>query len=307
MNSFLSSTILNFEDFDRVFTEVDHGSSLELENNNTLQLFQLDIQNYHFRLDGLKDFLDENIGRYVFSRAQRDGLVKDGKSENIGKKATRSLRSKGLIDEKGCGKELGEMLIYIFLEQVLKAPKLMSKVELSFLDETSQTEGIHLHTVVQNKREINQLIFGVSSIVGDLGDSITQVEQALQRINKDNTKEIRLIEENILSKSFDDKITKKIKEMLIPSDKRFSKPESAYGIFLGYTLGLESATRTPTNFQELVGAKLKQDIKDNLPRIKEAINRSGLSGYSFYIYVLPFDDAEDDKLEIMRYVLEGGE
>jgi len=34
------------------------------------------------------------------------------------------------IDTKDCGNELGEMLVYTFFEDMLGAPKLMSRVEL---------------------------------------------------------------------------------------------------------------------------------------------------------------------------------
>lgn len=85
-----------------------------------------------------------NIDRYVLSRATRDGLEKSSKCENIASKVSRLLRSKGNLDIKGTGDEFGEMLIYIYLEKVLGAPKLMSKVELDFLGNSSEIETIHL-------------------------------------------------------------------------------------------------------------------------------------------------------------------
>ncbi|WP_270345626.1 DUF1837 domain-containing protein [Enterococcus thailandicus] len=305
-NSFLSSTISNPEEFDKVFTEVTHDGSLGLVNENEIRIFQMNIQDYHFLLDELKDFLDINIGRYVLSRAARDGLEKSGKRENIASKASRLLRSKGKIDIKGTGNELGEMLIYIFLEKVLGAPKLMSKVELDFLGNTSETEAVHLHSTTHDGAEINQLVFGASSIVGDLGDAISQVEHTLLKINVSKREEIKLIEENILSESFDDETTKKIMQLLIPSEKAVPHPEPAYGIFLGYTLGIDHSNRTPSQYEQQAQQKIKDDIAVNIPRIAEIINKSNLSGYSFYIYILPFNDAENDKLDIMDYVLGGG-
>lgn len=131
-NSFLSSTISSPEEFDMVFAEVAHNGSLGLVNEN-IRIFQMNIRDYRFLISELKDFLDVNIGRYVLSRVARNSLEKSGKRENVASKASQLLSSKGKVDIKGTGTELGEMLIYIFLEKVLRTPKLMRKVELNFL------------------------------------------------------------------------------------------------------------------------------------------------------------------------------
>ena len=47
----------------------------------------------------------------------------------------RRMLSKEKPDQKGTGSELGEILLYAFLEDVLGAPKLMTKVELTTLND----------------------------------------------------------------------------------------------------------------------------------------------------------------------------
>lgn len=54
--------------------------------------------------------------------------------------------------------------------------------------------------------------------MGDFGDAILQVMHTLLKINDSKREEIKLIEENILSESFDDETTEKIMHILIPSD-----------------------------------------------------------------------------------------
>ena len=63
--------------------------------------------------------------------------------------ALRVMRQTGRPDEKGTGNELGEMLLYAFLEEKLDAPKLLSKVELSTgaKQYNSQCDSIHMHFV----------------------------------------------------------------------------------------------------------------------------------------------------------------
>ena len=56
--------------FDTVFTEVSHNETLGLRNPEQLRLFHLDVINNAFAFDDLVKFLRQNIGQYVFSRAQ---------------------------------------------------------------------------------------------------------------------------------------------------------------------------------------------------------------------------------------------
>ena len=45
--------------------------------------------------------------------------------------ALRIMRKRDAADGKGIGNELGEIMIYAFLEEKLEAHKLLSKIELS--------------------------------------------------------------------------------------------------------------------------------------------------------------------------------
>ena len=65
---------------------------------------------------------------------------------------------------------LGEILLYIFLEQELDAPKIMSKIELgsSNMDTVSKSDGVHILSLNKSGQPFHQLVFGVSHIVGDL-------------------------------------------------------------------------------------------------------------------------------------------
>lgn len=118
MGDQILSKTLN-EKFDTVFEEVEHSESLGLMNKNDLKLFCLDIENNEFSFDSLVEFLTDNLGRYVFSRAEIDELKMDGKEQTVVFKAARKLSKSGDADEKGTGNELGEILDYCFFEQCL--------------------------------------------------------------------------------------------------------------------------------------------------------------------------------------------
>ena len=51
--------------------------------------------------------------------------------------------------------------------------------------------------------------------------------------------------------------------------------------------------------------KMVDDIKQHAQYIADKIKSNGLDGHSFYIFILPFMDAETNKSEIMDHVMKG--
>lgn len=62
-----------------------------------------------------------------------------------------------------------------------------------------------------------------------------------------------------------------------------------------------------TSYSEFFNKKMTSDISHALPAIKEKIKNLGLTNRSFYVYILPFDDAEEDKKSIMQKIMREGE
>lgn len=57
---------------------------------------------------------------------------------------------------------LGEILLFIFMEQELDAPKIMSKIELDEYNRgiVSNSDGIHLLSPDRSGQPFHQLVFG---------------------------------------------------------------------------------------------------------------------------------------------------
>jgi len=87
-------------------------------------MFHLDVANNAFSFDAMHSFLLKNIGRYVFSRAKMEQFRIDDDLEVVGAKAIGLLRKACNLDDSWIGEELGDVLLYVFLEQILGAPKL---------------------------------------------------------------------------------------------------------------------------------------------------------------------------------------
>lgn len=300
------SKTLKGQRFDTIFTEVPYLGPPEAAGPQGLRLFHLDVVNYGFLRRDIKRFLQKNIGQYVYSRGELEALYMGDDREGIRDEALRIMREQGKPDEKGTGSELGELLLYTFLEEKLAAPKLLSKVELSGEAAARQSacDGIHLHIVGEmTEAPYYQLVFGISRMVGDLKGAITQALEGVARIEEREEHEVRLVERTFLSQRVPKEDIDAVKRILIPSPEHHPDYDTAYGIFLGYSIGLLPRDRTPVQYRQAVAKKMLRDIKAHEAMIREQIAAMGLAHRSFYFYILPFMDAEDDKEALMRDIM----
>lgn len=307
MNAALSPT-LRIKDMDRIFTEVSCPENLDIPRPGQLRLFHLLVRDRGFHHVDLEKWLYRNLSRYVFSRAQMEQFRKDDDLESAVAQAMHTMKQNGTIDKKGMGNELGEMLVYAFLEGKLSAPKLMSRVELStdLSKYKSACESVHLLSkAYDGSLPFHQMVFGASDIVGDLGDAVDHAFEAIVRIKNRSEKEIFMVEKTAFKLAFDAADIAFLKDLLIPKPNGQSSYNTAFGIFLGYSIGVDGDAHPNVDYQELITQKMVMDIRHNAMHIVNKIRENNLTAHSFYIYILPFMDAETNKSEIMKHVIEG--
>ena len=291
--------------FDKVFTPVSNGK-LSISENHDLQIFCLKFDDFDFDYHGLWKHLRNNIGYYVYSRAQIKQYMDDDEISALAYDAIVHIKEMIASGKIMNGNELGELLLYIFLEQVLNAPKLMSKVEFGNHGGifTSESAGIHLLTA-DAVVPFNQVILGTSMINGNLQTTIDEAFSEAQKLKKRKKDERRFIESNIFAASFPDKVYDQLEAIILPGEPDGKKPATAFGMFLGYTLnGVSSKGKSIDGYQKDVFDQLKSDILNQIPFIESKITQYGLEGYSLYIYLLPFADADADKRNIMDKLLQ---
>lgn len=293
--------------FDGIFTEVVHTETLGLKNPNQLRMFHLAAPEAAFSFSDLHRFLLKNIGRYVFSRVKIDQFYLDGEEEAIGAKARDLLKSAPNFDANWIDDQLGDLLMYVFLEQVLEAPKLFSKVEL--LDSGNETAqnggGVHLRSPSDDIPSY-QMVFGKSHVVGDIQDAIDNAFVSIEAAKANMSGEMHLVENAILTQSFPKETADHLKEILIPSKQKADPMERAFGVFLGYSLGLDASKYSNADFRKAMAQRMNLDIKAHTVYIANKISAAKLGMHSFYFYILPFNDAIAEKQGIMKVLLEGG-
>lgn len=293
--------------FDTVFHEVTQPSEVSWTTDGQLRLFHLRIRNNKFNPEEMKSLLYRNIGDYVFSRAKIEHFNINGDAHSVGAQALRVINKNGGADIRGTGAELGEMLLYSFLEEKLNAPKLMSRVELATdaKQYSSTCDGIHLLTSGTSGLPYHQVVFGASNIVGDLVYAIDGAFENIIEIENNEDKELHMVDNVIFDRLLNDDEIKLAKDIFLPNPNQSNSYNTSYGVFLGYTLGLDPFGYPIEEFQRIAEEKMQDDIQRNIEYILQKIIDCGFGQHSFYFYVLPFNDAEVEKKSIMEAVLKG--
>ncbi len=279
--------------FEDAFVPVSKAT-LGLRNPEDCQIFRLKIEDNEFVYHGMKKYLNINIGRYVFSRTEMKRYKDEGELESVGMDAAQYIR------ENSTGNELADMLLYAFLEEVLGAPKLMSSIELG----TSNCSGIHLNTMGEVTPSY-QLVYGSSKIEGDLKTAIDSAFENVVKLKEKRIPGFELVNSAAFGKSVDRQVALAVKDILIPTKDHQDPPGTAFGLFLGYSLGLNPEDYSAADFLMEAVAKMESDIQQYATYISEKIVSLHLGMHSFYIYVLPFNNAENDKTSIVNMLIGG--
>lgn len=294
---------------DKIFKEVQHQETLGLNNPEQLRLFHLNVSNNRFVFASLEDYLTDIVSEYVFSRVQVQKLT-DPKSGNnprsIGLKALRIMKKNGAADQKGTGNELGEILLYAFLEEKLGAYKIFSKVELNSATTPfgKESDSVHLLSLGDIAgMTCYQTVFGTSSIKGRIKEAIDKAFEAIVRIENETGEGIQIVNSPTLEESFEPEMLQQVIGAIVPQPGSDVVSNNTYGVFLGYSLGLDPSTRSNIEFLRALDKKMESDIKNHASYIADKIKTLGLDSHSFYFYIVPFNDAEADKKQIMENLM----
>lgn len=146
-------------------------------------------------------------------------------------------------------------------------------------------------------------MFGASSISGSIIDAIDTAFEVLAVIKNGRKNERQMVESTLFNNTYDPETTERLKQIIIPSKQRTAAPDMAFGIFIGYTINVSEDDND--DFRTLAVEKMKSDIREAVPYIEKKATELNLTMHSYYFYFLPFNDAENDKKQIMDELLGG--
>lgn len=298
----LQKTLVNTR-FENIFSEISHEEKLGLINPHHLRLFQLNVVDNAFTFDALKNFLLINIGQYIYSRERIKKFINENEITLIGLKAVELLRNRCNGDFSWLGDELGDLMLYVFLEQILDAPKVFSKFDLPTDGHiVPGCSGVHL-LQPDTSLPSYQMVFGKSRIDGDPRDAIDTAFVTLEAIKNDTFREMKFVESTAFDKHFEPSVAEHLKNLIIPTKGQTFTHDTAFGVFLGYSLGLAANNKSSTQFRTELADKMRLDIKNHVTYIIDKIKATKMERYSFYFYFLPFNEADSEKHRVMMSLI----
>ncbi len=290
--------------FGRTFKKVSSVVVSGATHPSTADIYCADLRNGKLSFKQVKEFLADNIGTYVFSRATINRYADMHKP--IGALGTQALIQFQKAYGQNAESILGELMLYLFLEQELNAPKIMSKIEFSQHGGlVSKSDGIHLFATTEFGRPFNQLVFGASNIEGSITGAIDRAFERIIDIEANADIEFSTVENTSQYLVFDNATNEYLRDIMIPRKHYSRKPDMAFGMFLGYSLVVDPPEPDSAKYRIAAETQLKADIEEAKSYISEKIKDSNLEGYSFYCYVLPFNDAPNERTSLIDEMLEG--
>lgn len=298
---------LSIKDFD-FLNSFEHLSShsLDKHNKNNLELFVLKINANEFDYTSLNENLLDPLIDFSLSRKVRDKYA--GKPGTLSAKAREKFVE--YIHNKG---ELGELLLYCFLETHLNAPKVLSKLELktSTNHYVNGSDGVHFLKLANGNY---QLIFGESKTIAGLTAAITDAFRSINEfkhcVNSKGSKksglpyEKRLLSDNLEKETFSDEEREFIEKIVYPSKAGDFEVDDAFGIFIGYEINIcdEDKKLSNAEFRKTIKARIVNEVSLSHAHITNKINEFKLFGHNFYIYILPFTDLNKNRKLIQQEI-----
>lgn len=305
-NKLNPTTVSSLENFNRVFATIEHNNKLNLQNNNSLNFYMLDIGNGQFLYDQLFDILKDNIGPYGLSRREFKKNPLRAGFASIDK-----FRQVKNSEDKGAGGELGELLLYLFLEVVMGAPKILSKLEIKTTQNqyVYNADGVHFFKYNNEHGEHRQLILCESKIKEDYKKAIDSAIDSLKNANDKKYYDISLVNSEIFKESFSEEEATYIIDMITPHQTEDIKnnvvKETAFGLFLGFDLKIteEEKNKDSIVVRNIIQERCLEILNDITKYLNNKIILNNLTGFSFYVFLLPFNDTINDRKKIMDQLM----
>jgi len=279
---------------------------IDEHGKNKLNLFMLKINSNMFDYVYLQNNLIEPLIEFSLSRNIKDEYKH--KPAHLSQKAREKFIN--YINNKG---ELGELLLYCFLESHLNAPKILSKLELktSTSHYVNGSDGVHFLKLANGNY---QLIFGESKTMKDLTAALSDAFKSIDAFKREeNAKgndksglsyEKSLISDHLSKETFSVEEKIFIKSIIYPTKDSDFEVDDAFGIFVGYEIEISEEDKKLSNedFRKKIQEQVKNQVKDKITHITKKIKEYELYGHNFYIYILPFTELSKNRKAIQKAI-----
>lgn len=298
----------NSKDVIKIFQNIKDIPISTNADDGKLNIFMCPINARNFDYNQISLVLVDSVIDYALSKKNI------AKYQNKPGRLSQIARRKFKEYLKNTG-ELGELLLYCFLEGHLNAPKILTKMEMKTSNSlyVNGSDGVHL---LNNGDGTYKLIFGESKLYKNISNALNEAFKSINSfINEVNSSgenksginyEKDLISSNIENCELSDE-DKDILELIIypTKNEKNLRIDDAFSIFIGYEIDISEETEkcTSNNFFEEVKKKILLDLDKYENKIYEKIKDNNLLGHTFFVYIIPFTDIDNTRNKILEDIL----
>lgn len=266
-------------------------------NRKSLSFALVKLKSNSFDYKQFIKYLENASVYYALPKKRIDEL----KAEGLFNQLVEESRGKFKNSEYNEG-EGGELISYCINEDILSAPKILSKLKLKTNNEdyVKGADGVHLLKLNDNTYEV---IFAESKMYSNLKQAINKAFESIDRfISGDAIDfEVTTLATN-LSGEFEDIDVEYISKYILPSKNNVTH-NTAFSIFIGFNItnDLDKALNYDVYEQQLV-ENVKKAIMEEYAHICSKVEDPKRRAYSFYIYLIPFENIERFRKDIIKGV-----
>jgi len=198
--------------------------------------------------------------------------------------------------ETGRSGELGELLLYMLIEWVLKAPIVACKMYLK----TSQQMPVHGVDGIHLGYDSDKLImhWGESKLHQTLASALDDISSSISGYLKDPKKyanEVRIIRSNLNLSTLHDEARQAIKNYFNPYKPESNNLIESYACLAGFDSKLyESVAHLAHDACETAfRAAYEKRVESACKLIAEKVKAAGLDSFRFSYFLLPFPSVDD--------------
>jgi hypothetical protein len=199
-------------------------------------------------------------------------------------------------EQTGRSGELGEILLYMLVEWVLKAPIIACKMYLKTALQmpVHGTDGVHLgsdgHSLV--------VYWGESKLHATLSSAVTSIISSISEFTSSPEKyknEIRIIKSNIDADGLGESGVEALKNYFNPYKPESNQLINCYACLAGFNLSLydEAAIKSRDRCEHLFCQEYEKRIDKAGQMILDKTKEAGLQRLRFSYFLLPFPSVDD--------------
>jgi Cap4 SAVED domain len=273
--------------FESVFDRIEHQCECEGVPSSSIGLhfvrYDLDgVSNWQ----GVIDLILGYITHYCFSAQKRGDLSAYEQNQNY-------RRARQLFRDDPKSGQPGELLIYLFIEAVLKAPQVLKKMPLTTnpKEERKGSDGVHLRMI---EGGLMELIFAEAKLYADFGSAL---KHAFKSITEFYTSPTKALEKSYFTKGFSE-IPDHLKELVISffEGENLHRSREVYACLVGFDwpeyecLADERRVDFVKEFQSRYAAWAQETMQPHLKKSMESFAHKHLRLEFFFV---PFESVSD--------------